>query len=79
MSSASLVLHAEGVKLVTATIEGTPDDAGDANPDNDFRLVGPPSSYMFNLKTTDLGRGTYDLLFTVGDDPVPYTVRFQIR
>jgi hypothetical protein len=47
--------------------------------DADFRIVGFPNSYMLNLKTTGLARGTYNLLFTVGTDPVVYSTPFQIR
>ena len=79
VSSSSLIVHVAGVRLVSLTTAGTIASAGNANPDSDFRLVGWPLSYLFNLKTTGLGKGTYELLFTVGSESTLYTAPFQIR
>jgi len=79
LSSEQLIVHAVGVSLVSSSTSGTPEDAGNANPDGDFRVVGPPVSYMFNLKTTGLSPGTYHLTFTAGGGPTEYVVPFQIR
>ena len=80
LSSSQLSVHAVGVSQVSSATTGTPEDAGNANPDGDFRLVdGPPVSYMFNLKTTGLAPGTYHLTFTAGGGPVVYVVPFQLR
>ena len=51
-------------------------DAGDANPDSDFRYVGP--GYVFNLQTTGLTTGTWNLVFTVTGDPLEHAVAFQV-
>jgi hypothetical protein len=79
LSSAQVIVHAIGVSLVSSSTTGTPEDAGNANPDGDFRVVGPPVSYIFNLKTTGLVSGTYNLTFTAGGEPTEYMVPFQIR
>jgi hypothetical protein len=57
-------------------------DAGNANPDNDFRFdptLGGTGGYIFNLKTTGLSTGTYNVSFTVSGDPVAHAVQFQVK
>jgi pectin methylesterase-like acyl-CoA thioesterase len=77
LSSADRVLHAVGVSLVSTDTYGTVSDAGNANPDNNFRFA--DDSYIFNLKTTGYAPGTYQLYFTVGADPFVYTTQFKVR
>jgi hypothetical protein len=77
ISSANLVVTAVGVSLISTSVYGPVEDAGNANPDNDFRFSG--GSYIFNLKTTGLTTGVYNLYFRVGADPTLHTVQFQIR
>jgi hypothetical protein len=77
LSSAGLVVTAVGISLVSTTIYGPVEDAGNANPDNNFRFT--IDSYTYNLKTTGLATGTYFLYFTVGTDPILHTVSFQIK
>jgi hypothetical protein len=60
------------------------DDAGNANPDSNFRFdggLGPNGGYIFNLKTTGLATGTYVLTFTVAGDPTTHNTElvFQVR
>jgi hypothetical protein len=55
-------------------------DAGNANPDNDFRFdvsLGNTGGYIFNLKTTGLDTGTYTLNFTVTGDTFIYSTLFE--
>lgn len=81
-SSSSIVVHAIGTRLVSPNAWGAVEDAGNANPDMDFRFtMFDPSTggYIFNLQTKGLTTGTYQLSFTVGGDPAIYTVQFQIR
>ena len=77
LSSANLVVNAVGVSLISTSVYGPVEDAGNANPDNDFRFSG--DSYIFNLKTTGLTTGVYNLYFRVGADPTLHTVQFQIK
>ena len=77
ISSASLTVTAVGVSLISTGVYGPVSDSGDANPDNNFRF--DSSSYIFNLKTTGLATGIYNLYFRVGSDPTLHTVQFQIR
>jgi hypothetical protein len=82
LSSAANVLRAVGVSLVTSDTSGPATDAGDSNPDSDFRFdpsLGGTGGYQFNLKTDGLATGTYRLSFTVGGDPHVYAAQFQIR
>jgi hypothetical protein len=56
---------------------GEPEDAGNANPDNNFRFDSSLESlggYIFNLKTSGLASGTYGFTFTVTGDPTTHTV-----
>ena len=77
LSSAGTVVTAVGISLVSTSVYGPVEDAGNANPDNNFRFTG--DSYIFNLKTTGLATGVYNLYFTVGADPTLHTVQFQIK
>ncbi|HEX8070063.1 MAG TPA: pectinesterase family protein [Pyrinomonadaceae bacterium] len=82
LSAAGTVVRAVGVGLVSTETYGAPTDAGNANPDLNFRFdpaLGGPGGYIFNLKTTGLAAGTYNLYFTVGADPYVYTTPFQLR
>ena len=78
-SVSNVVVHATGIQLASGTQNGTLQDSGNANPGMNFRLVGPPSSYMFNLQTNGFASGTYNLLFTIGSDPTVNAVAFQVK
>ncbi|MDQ3745210.1 MAG: hypothetical protein M3444_12575, partial [Acidobacteriota bacterium] len=77
VSSADTVLTAVGVGPVSTNTYGPVEDAGNANPYNIFRFTG--DSYIFNLKTTGLAAGVYNLYFRVGSDPTLHAVQFQVR
>ena len=80
VSSSSLVLHATAVTAISG-FSGTPDSAGNANPDSDFRFdgkLGATGGYIFNLGTGGLAAGTYSLQFIVGNDPVTHAVLFGV-
>ena len=77
VSSPSIVLNATGVSQVSSTSMGDVISAGESNADNNFRF--DDGSYIYNLKTTGLGTGTYNLYFTAGTDPVVHAVLFQVK
>jgi hypothetical protein len=77
LSSAGTVVTAVGISLVSTSVYGPVEDSGNANPDNNFRFT--TDSYTYNLKTTGLATGIYNLYFTVGSDPTLHTVQFQIK
>jgi hypothetical protein len=82
LSSSSITIHAVSITQTATTISGTVQDSGNANPDNDFRFdstLGTAGGYIFNLKTTGLATGTYNLNFTVTGDSFLYAVPFQVR
>lgn len=79
VSSAALVVHAFQVRQTLGTPYGEPANAGNANPDLNFRYDSSLGGYIFNLKTTDYPTGIYLLAFTVGADPTVHTVQFQVR
>jgi predicted thioesterase len=79
VSSAATVVHA--ISVVQTGSEASPilDDAGNANPDFDFRYDAGLGGYIFNLKTTGYGTGSYVLNFVVGGSSTIYSVGFQVR
>jgi sugar lactone lactonase YvrE len=89
LSSPSIVLNAVGVVKTSGTITTTNvADAGNANPDSDFRFdstLGPTGGYIFNLKTVDpttgaaLTTGTYELRFMITGDPTTHAAPFQVQ
>jgi hypothetical protein len=76
-SSPLVVLKTTDLRKVSSAASAEVQDAGDANPDSDFRYIGP--GYIFNLQTTGLSTGTWDLMFTVTGDSLEHSVRFQVR
>ena len=77
VSASNIVVTAIGVTLVSTTTTGEAEDSGNANPDSNFRYTS--DGYIFNLKTTGLGTGTYLLSFRCGTDPTIHTAQFQVR
>ena len=78
VSSPSLVLHARSYTPTSLTAPEV-DDSGNANPDLDFRYDASLGGYIFNLSTKGIQTGTYNLNFTVGSDPTPYSVSFAVK
>jgi hypothetical protein len=79
VSSPSIPVTATGLSLVSADALQEVQDAGNANPDMNFRYDADLAGYIFNLKTTGLGVGIYELIFTAGSDGVKHRVRFGVR
>lgn len=76
VSSSGIIVHATSI-FMASSFTGTPEDAGNANPDSDFRFdstLGPSGGYIFNLQTTGLVGGTYGFTFTASNDPTTHTV-----
>jgi hypothetical protein len=82
VSAANIVVTATALTQISRNSPGMLEDAGNANPDNNFRYdaaLGRTGGYIFNLKTTGLSTGTYSLSFTTGSDPTVYSVQFQVK
>jgi flagellar basal body L-ring protein FlgH len=81
VSSSNLVVHALGVTKESEYAPGPAEDAGNANPDDDFRFNNfeGTGGYIFNLKMTGLTTGTYVLVFRVGNDSFTYGAGFQVK
>ena len=81
-SSADITVTALGVSLTSTSTMGDVIAAGEANPDNNFRFeptLGTGGGYIYNLKTTGLTTGTYNLYFTAEGDPVQHAVQFNVK
>jgi hypothetical protein len=79
VSAPGIIVHAVSVTMVSTNAPGVLDDAGNSNPDFDFRYDTGLSGYIFNLKTTGNSTGSYQLNFTAGSDPNLHSVLFQIK
>lgn len=84
VSSEDVVLTATGVTKLSTQASRDVVDAGNANPDDNFRFdsgLGGSGGYIFNLRTTGLTTGTYALAISVSGDPTPHVseVTFQVR
>jgi DNA/RNA endonuclease G (NUC1) len=79
LSSAAVIPQAILVTRVSNNASTAVQDAGNANPDMNFRYDASLAGYIFNLKTTGLTTGSYVLGFRVGADPYVYAAPFQIR
>jgi probable HAF family extracellular repeat protein len=78
-SSANLVVHAISVSKASNSVNSIVEDAGNANPDNDFRFDLSLAGYIFNLTTKGLTPGTYNLNIRIGSDTTTYSVPFQVK
>lgn len=82
VSASTIVVHAVGLTQTSTTASEVIQDAGDSNPDNDFRFdstLGPSGGYIFNLKTAGLTTGSYQLTFTSGTGTAAQGLTFQVR
>ena len=80
ISAGSIQVKAVNLKLVSQqTNDLEVIDAGDANPDSNFRFDADLAGYIFNLTTTGLSSGVYKLHFTAGDDPTVHAVEFRVK
>lgn len=82
MSTSAVVVHAVSVLQTSTDASVMLDDAGEANPDFDFRYdssLDGTGGYIFNLKTSGYTTGSYLLYFSVGGDPKLHSVQFQVR
>ncbi len=76
-ASPNIAVTALGTLKLSDYAPGEVEDAGNSNPDDNFRLTG--DIYHFNLKTTGLPTGTYVLVFRAGNDALTRSVQFQIK
>lgn len=79
ISSPSIVVHAVSVVQTSSQASTEFGDAGNSNPDFDFRYDAALGGYIFNLQTTGFGTGSYLLNFVAGGGPTVYSVGFQVR
>jgi pectin methylesterase-like acyl-CoA thioesterase len=85
VSSASLLLKAQGVVNVSTQTNVPAQDSGNANPDGNFRfdptLDGGLGGYTFNLSTKGYAPGNYVLLLKGAGDANPDALRmnFEVR
>ena len=77
-----IVVHATGVVQVSNNAPQALQDAGNANPDDDFRFdstLGSTGGYIFNLQTSGYPSGTFALRFMAGSDPTSHALQFGVK
>jgi hypothetical protein len=79
ISSPAIAVHATATVMVSTGISAPLDDSGNANPDMDFRYDPNLAGYIFNLSLKGYSSGTYDLIFTAGNDLTRHKARYQVR
>ncbi|MDT7603227.1 MAG: hypothetical protein QOF61_1224, partial [Acidobacteriota bacterium] len=79
VSAPGVVVHAVSVMRLSDNTSLDVVDAGNANPDFDFRYDPALGGYIFNLKTTGYGAGTYALNFVASGDPAVHSTQFKIK
>jgi len=82
LSSGSLAVHAMDLRRTFTNTSAPVVDSGHSNPGLDFRFeagLGGSGGYIFNLKTTGLSAGAYELRFTVGNGRRQYSVPVHVR
>ena len=80
VSSSGIVVTALQVVKISNSTTSDVLDAGNSNPDNNFRFdstLGTSGGYIFNLKTSGLSSGTYRLDFKVTGDTVTHSSRVR--
>ncbi len=76
LSDPAVVVHASSVyQADSSAVADIVPDAGNANPDQDFRYDADLGGYIYNLKTTGFGLGTWVVTFTVNGEVRPQLLR----
>ncbi len=79
VSSPDITVAATDVVLVGGETPSEVVEAGNADPDTNFRYDATLGGYVFNLSSKNLAPGTWELHFLVGSDKSPYSIRFSLR
>lgn len=82
LSSSDVQVRATGLRLTSTEASDVVEDAGNANPDSDFRFAGGldgGGGYVYNLSTKGLSTGTWAMLFSATGDPAVHRLPFQLR
>jgi hypothetical protein len=80
ISASTTPLKARNIVRLGTNTTAAVTDAGNANPDFDFRYDASLRGYIFNLSTKGLASGQYALSFYVGSDhSFFYTAKFEVR
>jgi hypothetical protein len=81
LSSQAVAVTALSVRRVSDATTSQVLDAGNANPDSNFRFDPTLSGggYIFNLSTRGLSPGTYALTFVAAGDPIVHEIPFVVR
>ena len=70
LSRPDIAVVATSVLMISTNTSGPVEDPGNSNPDGNFRYDG--GVYHFNLKTTGLAAGTWELRFRIAGDPTEH-------
>jgi hypothetical protein len=82
LSSPSITVSGLGLTYVSTNVDGTVEDAGNANPDSNFRFdpaLGGSGGYIYNASTKGRGTGTWAMRFTATGDPTTHRLQFELK
>jgi hypothetical protein len=79
VSSAGTVVQATQLVYPSTNAAGVVKHPGNANPDANFRYDASLGGYIFNLETTGLSSGTWELRFQATGDSTTHAVQFSVK
>jgi hypothetical protein len=77
LSSQAITVTGLGLTFVSTDVDGAVEDAGDANPDSNFRYTS--GYYIYNASTKGHGSGTWAMRFTATGDPTVHRLKFELK
>ena len=80
-SSSAIAVNLTGIQQISTATSGEVVTYPAASPDVNFRYssdLGPTGGYIMNLSTKGYAAGTYQITFTVTNDPIPHSVQFEV-
>ena len=77
LSSPSITVNSLGLTYVSTNVDGAVEDAGSANPDDNFRYSS--GYYIYNTSTKGKGSGTWAMRFRATGDPTIHRLQFELK
>ncbi len=81
VSSSAIAVNLAGIQQISTTTSGEIAAYPAAAPDANFRYssdLGTTGGYIMNLSTQGYAAGTYQITFTVANDPIPHSMQFEV-
>jgi hypothetical protein len=82
VSSSSIAVNVTGIQLISTATSTDVVTYPVATADSNFRYssdLGPSGGYIMNVSTKGYASGTYQVTFTVANDPIQHSLQFEVR